>query len=88
MPEQQVLNTLGTPSESSRTDYDKLEMSPNLQAGLKAAIPTFNPNPAPLTMYGWARKGKEKDSYVKVAVQDGRVLGLIVTENGVVTVDR
>jgi len=88
MPEQQVLNTLGTPSESSRTDYDKLEMSPNLQAGLKAAIPTFNPNPAPLTMYGWARKGKEKNSNVKVAVQDGRVLGLIVTENGVVTVDR
>lgn len=88
MPEQQVLHALGTPSESSRTDYDKVEMSPDLQAGLKAAVPTFNPNPAPLTIYAWIRKAKEQDSYIMIGVQGGRVTGLTVKEDGAVTLDR
>lgn len=88
MPEHRVLDDLGTPSESSRTDYDKVEMSQELQAGLKAAVPTFNPNPAPLTVYAWTRKAKEKDSYIMIGVQSGRVMGFTVKEDGVVTQER
>jgi hypothetical protein len=88
MSGQQVLNALGTPSESSRTDYEKLGMSPELKAGLKAAIPTFNPNPEPLTIYVWTRKANEKDSYIMIGVQSGRVTGVKVNEDGNVTLDR
>jgi hypothetical protein len=88
MPEQAVMETLGTPTESSRTDYDKVEMSPQLKAGLQATVPTFNPNPSPMTIYAWTMKGREKESYVMIAVQDGRVISVTVKENGVQTVDR
>jgi hypothetical protein len=41
-----------------------------------------------MTIYAWTMKGREKESYVMIAVQDGRVISVTVKENGVQTVDR
>jgi hypothetical protein len=88
MSEKQVVDALGQPTESSYTDYDKVEMSPLLKDGLKATVPTFNPNPSPLTAYAWTLKGDEQRSYIMVSIQDDRVNGIQVEEDGRITVER